>query len=151
MLEPGSGYLAVPTATFSAGAAAATAVLGYGGRVLADAATNGGSGYSATTPPAVTFTAAPTGGTNATGRANISQTPSKPKFLVSHTGRLFCTTADTSIPADTVYASDFLDGESSRLVGASVRVGGDGDAITAIYPWINNNLIVFRERAASSG
>jgi hypothetical protein len=143
----GSGYVAVPAVTFSSGAAAATAVLGYGGRVVSATITTPSSGYSATTPPGVSFAAAPAGGVTALGRVNISQTPSKPKYLVAHTNRLFCTTADTAIPADTVYASDFLDGESWDLVGASVRVGGDGDPITALYPWINNNLIVFKQRS----
>jgi hypothetical protein len=147
ILTQGSGYTSVPAITFSSGAATATAVLGYGGRVVSATITAPGAGYSSTTPPSITFATAPAGGVTATGRVNISQTPSKPKYLVAHTNRLFCTTADTSIPSDTVYASDFLDGESWDLVGNSVRVGGDGDPITALYPWINNNLIVFKQRS----
>lgn len=143
----GVGYTSVPAMTLSSGAATATAILGYGGRVVGATITGAGSGYSATTPPTVSIAAPPAGGTQAVARVNISQTPSKPKFIASHTNRLFCATADTSIPADTLYASDFLDGESWDLVGASVRVGGDGDPITAIYPWINNNLIVFKQRS----
>jgi hypothetical protein len=143
----GMGYTSAPAITFSSGAAAATAVLGYGGRVVSATITTPSSGYSAVTPPTISFATPPAGGVQAVGRVNISQTPSKPKYLVSHTNRLFCTTADTAIPADTVYASDFLDGESWDLVGASVRVGGDGDPVTALYPWINNNLIVFKQRS----
>lgn len=143
----GLGYTSVPAITASSGAATFTGVLGYGGRLVGATITAAGSGYSATTPPTATVDAAPVAANTATVRLQISQTPSKPKYLVAHTNRLFCTTADTGIPADTVYASDFLDGESWDLVGASVRVGGDGDPITGLYPWINNNLIVFKQRS----
>lgn len=148
--EPGIGYNSAPSITFTnngGSSGAATAVLGYGGKVVSATVTTAGSSYSATTPPTIAFAAAPAGGTTATGVVNISQTPSKPKFLVTHTNRLFCTTADTGIPPDTLYASDFLDGESWDLAGASLRIGGDGDPITAIYPWINNNLLVFKRRS----
>lgn len=145
--EPGVGYIAVPAITFSAGGAAATALLGYGGRVISATVGTPSSGYSATTPPGITFTAAPAGGTTALGIANISQTPSKPKFLTSHTNRLFAASNDTAIPPDTIYASDILDGESWDLVGSSVRVGGDGDPITGIYSWFGNRLLVFKQRS----
>lgn len=145
--EPGSGYVAVPSITFSSGSATATAILGYGGRVVSASISGAGSGYSATTPPTITFTAAPAGGTTALGRVNISQVPSKPKLLISHTNRLFCASADTGIPADTVYVSDILDGESWDLAGNSIRVGGDGDSITGLFSWYGNYLLVFKERS----
>ena len=147
ILEQGTGYTSVPAITFSSGAAAATSILGYGGRVISASIVTPSSGYSSTTPPSITFAAAPSGGITATGRVNISQTPSKPKFLTSHTNRLFCASADTSVPSDTVYASDFLDGESWDLIASSVRVGGDGDPITGIYTWQGNNLIIFKQRS----
>lgn len=146
----GVGYNAVPTITFThngGASGAATAVLGYGGRVISGTVTTNGSGYSATTPPTIAFTAAPAGGTTAAGIVNISQLPSKPKFLTSHTERIFCASNDTSVPPDTLYASDILDGESWDLAGSSVRIGGDGDPITGIYPWFDNNLIVFKQRS----
>lgn len=143
----GSGYTSVPAITFSSGAAAATAVLAYGGRVVSATVGTPSSGYSATTPPTISFAAAPAGGVTAEGRVNISQVPSQPKFITTHTNRIFCTSADTSIPPDTVYASDILDGESWDLVGASVRVGGDGDPITGIYSWYGNNLLIFKQRS----
>ena len=143
----GLGYTSVPAITFSSDAAAATAVLGYGGRVISATVTTPSSGYSATTPPTISFAAAPAGGTTATGIVNITQVPSKPKFITSHTNRLFCCSADTSVPPDTVYASDFLDGESWDLAGASVRVGGDGDPITGLYSWFGNKLLVFKQRS----
>jgi hypothetical protein len=146
----GIGYNAVPAITFThngGASGAATAILGYGGRVVGATVTTAGSGYSATTPPTIAFAAAPAGGTTALGLVNISQLPSKPKFLVSHTNRLFCCSADTSIPPDTVYASYFLDGESWDLVGGSVRVGGDGDPITGLFSWFGNKLLVFKQRS----
>lgn len=148
--EPGVGYNAAPAITFThngGASGAATAVLGYGGRVVSATITNVGSGYSATTPPTIAFAAAPAGGTTALGVVNMTQVPSKPKFLVAHTNRLFCASADTAIPADTLYVSDFLDGDSWDLAGNSLRIGGDNDPITAIYPWINNNLVVFKRRS----
>ncbi len=143
----GLGYTSVPAITFSSGAAAATAVLGYGGKVVGATVTTPSTGYSATTPPTISFAAAPAGGVNAAGRVNITQVPSKPRLVVSHINRLFCASADTAIPPDTIYASDILDGESWDLVGASLRVGGDGDPIVGIYPWFGNKLLVFKQRS----
>src|SRR6478609_4632617 len=146
-IEQGSGYVAVPGVTFSSGGAVATAVLGYGGRVIAYTVVTPSSGYSASTPPSATLAAAPSGGVTATCRVNITQIPSKPKFLTAHKNRLFCCSNDTSIPPDTIYASDILDGESWDLIGGSIRVGGDGDPITGIYSWFDNNLLVFKQRS----
>ena len=147
MTSVGAGYTSVPAITFSSGAAAATAVLGYGGRVISSNVITPSSGYSATTPPTISFAAAPAGGVTAAGRVNITQTPGKPQFLTAHRNRLFCASADTAIPPDTVYASDILDGESWDLAGSSIRVGGDGDPITGIYPWFENNLLIFKQRS----
>ena len=149
--EKGSGYTTVPTATFSGtggSGAAATPLLGFGGNVIACSFTDNGSGYSPDEPPSVTFSAAPTGGVTATGVANISQTPLKPKLLTSHTNRLFCSSADTSVPSDTLYVSDILDGESFDLISSAIRVGdGTGDPITAIASWYSYNLLVFKQRS----
>ncbi len=146
--EQGLGYTSVPTITFSSGAAAATAKLGYGGRVIEAGIDTASSGYSATTPPTISFTAAPSGGTDATGIAHISQVPLKPKLLTSHTSRLFCTSADSTVSPDSLFVSDLLDGESWDLLGNSIRVGsGDGDAITALLPWFGFKLLVFKERS----
>ena len=153
MTEIGSGYTSAPTVTFSAGSgstATGTAVLGYGGKVqrVDIPEVSQGSGYSALTPPTVSFSAAPTGGVDAKGIAHISQTPDKPKLLTSHTNRLFCTSADTAIPSDTLYVSDILDGESWDIIGNAIRVGdGTGDPITAIASWYSYNLLVFKERS----
>lgn len=146
----GLGYNSVPAITFTdngGSSGAATAVLGYGGRVISATVGTAGSGYSATTPPTIAFAAAPAGGTTAVGIVQISQLPSKPQFLTAHTNRLFCASANTSIPPDTIYASNFLDGEAWDLAGASIRVGGDGDPITGLFSWFGNNLLVFKQRS----
>jgi len=143
----GSGYIALPAITFSSGAATATSILGYGGRLIGATITAPGAGYSSTTPPTATVAAAPSTGTNATVRVNITQTPSQPCFLTANGGRLFCSTTDTTIPPDTLYVSDILDGESWDLLGSSLRVGGDGDPITGIYSWFGSNVLVFKQRS----
>jgi len=146
--QDGEGYTSVPAITFSSGAAVATSVLGYGGKVVSASVGTAGSGYSTTTPPTISFDAAPTGGTTAEGVAKVSQTPSKPNLLVTHTNRLFATSADASVPDDTIYVSDILDGESWDLAGNSIRVGGgDGDPIVALMPWFDFFLLVFKERS----
>lgn len=146
--KAGEGYTSVPAITFSGGIAAATAKLGYGGKVVGSDVTTAGSGYSTTTPPTITFTAAPGGGTTAEGIAKVSQVPDKPKLLVSHTNRIFATSADAAVPGDTIYVGDILDGESFDLAGNSIRVGGgDGDPIVALQPWFDFYLLVFKERS----
>jgi hypothetical protein len=160
--EKGYGYTSPPSVTFSEPSSGTTAsgesLLGYGGRVLdisLIAPDYGGSGYDNSDafdePPTIAIGAPPTGGTQATGTVNISQVPSKPKLLTSHSNRLFCSSADSSVPPDTLYVSDLLDGESWDLLGNSIRVGsGDGDAITALLPWFGFKLLVFKERSVWS-
>jgi len=145
----GSGYTSVPTITFSSGGAAATAVLGYGGRVVSATVGTPSSGYSATTPPTISFTAAPAGGVTAQGIVNITQVPSKPSLLVSHVGRLFCVPPNAAgqLSSDTLLVSDILDGESWDLAGATLRIGGDNDPIVALHPWYDNFLLVFKQRS----
>ena len=147
--EKGLGYTSVPAITFTGSnttPAAATAVLGYGGKVVGVTVTDAGSGYSPTIPPTIAFTAAPTGGTDAEGIVHISQTPLKPNLLVSANSRLFATSSDDTVPDDTIFVSDILDGESWDLIGNSIRVGGgDGDPIVALTPWYGYNMLVFKE------
>ena len=147
--EKGVGYTSVPTITFTGSnttPAAATAVLGYGGKVVSATVTGAGSGYSTTAPPTIAFAAAPEGGTDAVGVVHLSQTPLKPNLLVSANSRLFATSADDTVPDDTIFVSDILDGESWDLIGNSIRVGGgDGDPIVALTPWYGYNMLVFKE------
>ena len=150
--DTGSEFSQAPAVTISSGtgsAATADSVLGYGGKVQRIDVTNGGSGYSADEPPLVSISHSHHSGSNyAAAVAHISQTPSKPKLLTSHTNRLFCTSADTAIPSDTLYVSDILDGESWDIIGNAIRVGdGTGDPITAIASWYSYNLLVFKERS----
>ena len=146
--EKGDGYDAVPTVTISGGGAAAgTAVLGYNLGVARVNMTNEGTGYSSSAPPTVTFSA-PTSGTTATGVANVSQLPSEPKLLTSHTNRLFCCSADDTYLPDQIFVSGILDGESWDIAGDQIRVTkGDGDPIVALSPWYDFKLVVLKERS----
>ena len=146
----GKGYTTAPTVTVngagSGSGATFSVTMGPGGRVVDIAVTAQGSNYDRAT--SISLTAAPSGETDATAEPRISATPSKPKLLTAHSNRLFCTSADTSISGDTLYASDILDGESWDLLGNSIRVGGgDGDPITALLPWFGFKLLVFKERS----
>ena len=147
--EGGSGYTSPPTVTIDAPSsgvtATGTAVLGYDGSVVSVTMTNEGSGYDKDNPPSVSFSTS--SGTDAAGTVRISQTPSKPKFIVSHTNRLFATSADTAVPSDILYVSGILDGESWDLAGDNLRVGNDRDPITALMPAQNFDLYVFKERS----
>ena len=149
----GKGYTTAPTVTVngagSGSGATFSVTMGPGGRVVDIAVTAQGSNYDRAT--SIALTAAPSGGTDATAEPRISATPSKPKLLTSHSSRLFCTTADTSVPGDTLYVSDILDGESWDLLGNSIRIGGgDGDPITALLPWFGFKMLVFKERSVWS-
>ena len=146
VINQGSNLSAIPTVTISAPppggtTATATAVVSNDGNLIAVTITNPGSGY--VTAPTVNIG----GGGGAHAVAYVSLTPPpQPIYLTMHTQRLFCASADTTRYPDTLYFSDILDGESWDPAG-SVRVGGDGDPITGLYPWFNNNIIVFKERS----
>ena len=113
------------------------------GVVVAVNILNPGSGY--TSAPTITFTGA--GPTHAHAKAFLSlNPPNKPIYLVSHTQRLFCASADTTITPDTLYFSDILDGETWDPAG-SIRVGGDGDPITGLFSWFGSRILVFKERS----
>lgn len=75
-----------------------------------------------------------------------SGAPAAPKLIASHTNRLFV--VPTGEP-DTIYVSDLLDAEgtSSWSVVQSIRIGGDGDPITAIYPWTGFRLLAFKRNS----
>jgi hypothetical protein len=75
-----------------------------------------------------------------------SGAPASPKLIASHTNRLFVV---PSGEPDTIYVSDLLDaeGSSSYSVAQTIRIGGDGDPITAIYPWTGFRLLAFKRTA----
>jgi len=85
-------------------------------------------------------------GTSVQGVSASSGSPSDIKLLASHTNRLF---AVPSGEPDTIYVSDLLDAEgaSSWSAAQSLRVGGDGDPITAIYPWTGFRLVVYKRNS----
>ena len=143
VINPHSGLTSIPTVTISAPpsgtTATATAVVSNG-QVVAVIVTNPGSGY--VTAPTVSFSAA---GIDAVAYISLGP-PAKPVFLTTHTQRLFCASADTTLLPDTLYFSDILDGQTWDPAG-SVRVGGDGDPITGLYSWFGNRLLVFKERS----
>lgn len=145
VINQGTNLSAVPTVTIAAPpsgiTATATAVVATAGNLVFVTITNPGSGY--TTAPAVSIS----GGSGAQAVAFVSLTPpNKPIFLTTHTNRLWCISADTTIQPDTLYFSDILDGESWDPLG-SIRIGGDGDPIKGLYSWFGYQLIVFKERS----
>ena len=147
--EMGKGYTTAPVVTFSSDSGTPpspiTAQLGYGGRVVK---INFTGGTSISDDASISIADAPTGGTNATAVPQISQLPSKPKLLTSHTNRLFCCSADTAFLPDQVFVSGILDGESWDVAGDQIRVTkGDGDPIVALCPWYDFKLVVLKERS----
>ncbi|NBX97981.1 hypothetical protein EBQ81_03910 [bacterium] len=75
-----------------------------------------------------------------------SGAPAAPKLIASHTNRLFVV---PSGEPDAIYVSDLLDaeGSSSWSVVQSIRIGGDGYPITAIFPWTGFRLLAFKRNA----
>lgn len=69
------------------------------------------------------------------------------RLIAAHAGRLF--TAGSAAVPDALYASDLLDGAEWPDTPANrLRVGsGDGEPVTALLPWRDNVLLVFKERS----
>jgi len=145
VINQGSNLSTVPAVTISAPpsgvTATATAICGLDGNVLSIRIDNPGSGY--TTAPTVSIGGG--GGAHAVAFVSLAA-PAKPLYLTTHTNRLWCVSADTTIQPDTLYFSDILDGESWDPLG-SIRVGGDGDPIKGLYSWFGYKLLVFKERS----
>ena len=145
VINQGSNLSTVPTITISAPpsgvTATATAIVANDGNLVAIRIDNPGSGY--VTAPTVNISGG--GGAHAVAFVSLAP-PSKPIYLTTHTNRLWCVSADTSITPDTLYFSDILDGESWDPLG-SIRVGGDGDPIRGLYSWFGYRLLVFKERS----
>ena len=138
----GTGYATAPTVTFTGGngsGAAATASV-TGGSVSSVTVTSAGTGY--TSAPTVTFSTG-TGGSLATGTAALAGlAPQGLKLLASFTNRLFA--VGTGTDRNTLYASDILDPGTWKTIN-SIEVGGDdGEDITAIQPYYDFRLLVFK-------
>jgi hypothetical protein len=145
VINQGSNLSNIPTVTISAPpsgtTATAEAIVANDGNLVAINITNPGSGYI--TAPTVNIS----GGGGAHAVAYVSLTPpGKPLYLTTHTNRIWCASADTSNPPDTLFFSDILDGETWDPLG-SIRVGGDGDPIRGLYSWFGYKLLVFKERS----
>jgi len=145
VINQGSNLFNIPTVTISAPpsgtTATAEAIVANDGNLVAINITNPGSGYI--TAPTVNIS----GGGGAHAVAYVSLTPpGKPLYLTTHTNRIWCASADTSNPPDTLFFSDILDGETWDPLG-SIRVGGDGDPIRGLYSWFGYKLLVFKERS----
>ena len=145
VINQGNNHGTIPTITVAAPpsgiTATATAVVANDGNLVFITITNPGSGY--TTAPAINIS--PAASSHAVAFVSLAP-PSKPIYLTTHTNRLWCASADTTIPPDTLYFSDILDGEVWDPLG-SIRVGGDGDPIRGLYSWFGYRLLVFKERS----
>lgn len=149
VINQSNNHSTIPAITFSAPpvtvppsvTATGVAVVSGAGSLVAITITNPGSGY--TTAPTITIS--PANGSHAVAYVSLNP-PNKPIYLVSHTQRLFCASADTTITPDTLYFSDILDGETWDPAG-SIRVGGDGDPITGLFSWFGSRILVFKERS----
>jgi len=110
-----------------------------GGVVTGVTVVEGGSGYSAA--PTVTIIG---NGSGATATATVSPPPQNLRLLVNIENRLFGVGAGDT--RNTLYASDILDPAVWDPTNSIVVNGDDGDQITAIVPYYNNRIIVFKKR-----
>ncbi len=73
-----------------------------------------------------------------------TQPPSASKFVVEHRNRLIW--GGDPVTPQTVWPSDILDPNTPS--GNAIEIGkGDGDAITGYLSWIQDQLLVFKERS----
>ena len=110
-----------------------------GGAVTAVVVTNGGSGYGYT--PTVTIIG---DGSGATATATVSAPPQGLQTIVNSGNRLFG--IGTGQDRNTLYASDILDPSVWVSTNSVIINGDDGDEITAITPYYENRIIVFKRR-----
>jgi hypothetical protein len=110
-----------------------------GGAVTGVVVVNGGSGYGYT--PTVTIIG---NGSGATATATASPPPQGLQTIVNAGNRLFG--IGTEQNRNTLYASDILDPSVWDLTNSVVVNGDDGDEITAIVPYFENRIIVFKRR-----
>jgi len=110
-----------------------------GGAVTGVVVVDGGSGYGGT--PEVTIIG---NGSGATATATVSPPPSNLRLLINANNRLFA--AGSGQYKNTLYCSDILDPSVWDASNSAVINADDGDEITAIVPYYENRIIVFKKR-----
>ena len=110
-----------------------------GGVVTGVVVTDGGSGYS--TAPTVTIIG---DGAGATATATVSPPPLNLSFLINTGNRLFG--VGSGQQKNTLYASDILDPTVWDTANSAIINADDGDEITAVVPYYENRVIVFKKR-----
>jgi len=110
-----------------------------GGAVTGVTVSEGGSGYAYA--PTVTILG---DGSGATATATVSPPPQNLRLLINTSNRLFAVGTGTN--RNTLYASDILDASVWDSANSAVINGDDGDEITAIVPYYQNRIIVFKKR-----
>jgi hypothetical protein len=110
-----------------------------GGAVTGVVVVDGGSGYGYT--PTVTIVG---DGSGATATATASPPPHGLQIIANTGNRLFG--VGSGLERNTLYASDILDPSVWDSANSAVINGDDGDEITAIVPYFENRIIVFKRR-----
>jgi hypothetical protein len=110
-----------------------------GGAVTGVVVTDGGYGYAAA--PTVTIIG---DGSGATATATVSPPPLGLRLLVNAGNRLFAVGSGSN--RNTLYCSDILDPSVWDTANSAVINADDGDEITAIVPYFDNRIIVFKNR-----
>ena len=110
-----------------------------GGAVTSVTVVDGGSGYSSA--PTVTIIG---NGSGATATATVSQPPLNLRLLINTGNRLFGVGSASN--RNTLYASDILDASIWDSANSAIINADDGDEITAIVPYYENRIIVFKKR-----
>ena len=110
-----------------------------GGAVTGVTVVDGGSGYSSA--PTVTIIG---DGSGAVATATVSPPPLNLRLLINTGNRLFA--VGSAGNRNTLYASDILDASVWDSANSIVVNADDGDEITAIVPYYQNRIMVFKKR-----
>jgi hypothetical protein len=110
-----------------------------GGAVTGVTVVDGGSGYSFA--PTVTIIG---DGSGAVATATVSPPPLNLRLLINTGNRLFA--VGSAGNRNTLYASDILDASVWDSANSIVVNADDGDEITAIVPYYQNRIMVFKKR-----
>jgi len=125
LINPGSGYIGIPTVTVP-GTGIATAGITTLGSVGIVTITSGGSGY--TTTPNVAITTAPSGGTDATAEAvMVGGTISA--IRISNAGSGY-----TTVPTITIGAATSI-GDGNYIFNETVQVSSDSSETARVKVW----------------